>query len=164
MSEITVAVYPGTFDPVTQGHLDILRRARRLFDQVICGVGINPTKTPLFSLEERVEMLRESITWDPVGVQVDAFEGLTVEFAQKHGAKAIVRGLRPLTDIAFEFSVDLVNAQIDPEIETVFLATRQKFMYLSSSAVREAALIGHRVIPGSVTSFVERRLREKLGF
>ena len=162
MSEITVAVYPGTFDPVTNGHLDILRRARRVFDQVICGVGIHPTKTPLFSLEERVEMLRESIDGDPV--KVDAFEGLTVEFAQKHGAKAIVRGMRPLTDIAFEFSVDLVNAQIDPEIETVFLATRQKFMYLSSSAVREAALIGKRVIPGSVTPFVEGKLREKLGF
>jgi pantetheine-phosphate adenylyltransferase len=162
MSEITVAVYPGTFDPVTNGHLDILRRARRLFDRVICGVGINPVKTPLFTLEERLEMLRESITLEQV--EVDAFAGLTVEFARKHRAKAIVRGLRPLTDIEFEFSVDLVNAQIAPEIETIFLATRQEFMYLSSGAVREAALIGKHIIPGSVTPFVERKLREKLGF
>ena len=85
MSEITVAVYPGTFDPVTNGHLDILRRARRLFDRVICGVCINPVKTPLFTLEERLEMLRESITLEHV--EVDAFDGLTVEFARKHGAK-----------------------------------------------------------------------------
>lgn len=162
MAEITVAVYPGTFDPVTNGHLDILRRAQRIFDRVICGVGINLTKTPLFTLKERLEMLYHSINFD--GVEVDSFDGLTVEFARKHGAKAIVRGLRPLTDIAFEFSVDLVNAQIAPEIETVFLAARQEFMYLSSNAVREAALIGKRIIPGSVTPFVEQKLREKVGF
>lgn len=159
---VHIAVYPGTFDPVTYGHLDILRRARRLFGRVIVGVGINPGKTPLFSLAERVEMLKATIPWPDV--EVEAFDGLTVEFAHRHHATALVRGLRPMTDLEFEFQFELVNAQLEPEIETVFLATRQEYMYLSSTAVREAAIVGKRIIPGSVPPFVERKLREKLGF
>jgi pantetheine-phosphate adenylyltransferase len=159
------AIYPGTFDPVTLGHLDILREAAGLFDAVTVAVGINLGKVPLFSSDERVEMLQQAVAaegWD--NVEVGAFSGLTVDFARERGAQYIVRGLRAVTDFESEFALVLGNEQLDNGIRTVFVMPSQKHIYLSSSIVRQAAELGGRVIQGSVPSIVEERLRLKFGF
>lgn len=159
------AIYPGTFDPVTLGHLDILREAAGLFDAVTVAVGINIGKVPLFTSEERVEMLREAVAaegWD--NVKVGAFDGLTVDFARAQGAQYIVRGLRAVTDFESEFALVLGNEQLDNSIRTVFVMPSQNHIYLSSSIVRQAAELGGRVIKGSVPAVVEERLRLKFGF
>jgi len=159
------AIYPGTFDPVTSGHLDILREAAHLFDAVTVAVGINLGKVPLFSLDERVEMLRDAVQgegWNHV--QVGAFGGLTVDFARERGASFIVRGLRAVTDFESEFALVLGNEQLDSGIKTVFVMPSQNHIYLSSSIVRQAAELGRRVIPGSVPRGVEEKLKERFGF
>ncbi len=161
----TAAIYPGTFDPVTLGHIDILREAARLFGRVTVAVGRNPGKVPLFSPEERVEMLRETVRecgWNHV--EVGSFEGLTVDFAHLCGASFIVRGLRAVTDFEAEFALVLGNEQLAPEIKTVFVMPSQNHIYLSSSIVRQAAELGRRIIPASVPSAVEAKLRAKFGF
>ncbi|HEX8835271.1 MAG TPA: pantetheine-phosphate adenylyltransferase [Abditibacteriaceae bacterium] len=159
------AIYPGTFDPVTSGHLDILREAARLFDRVTGAVGINPGKVPLFSVEERVEMLRDAVAREGLtNVEVGAFAGLTVDYARECNAEFIVRGLRAMTDFEAEFSLVLGNEQLDPGIKTVFVMPSQDHIYLSSSIVRQAAELGRRVIPGSVPSLVEEKLKERFGF
>lgn len=161
----TAAIYPGTFDPVTSGHIDILREAARLFDRVTVAVGRNVGKVPLFSPEERVEMLRQAVAdegW--TNVEVGSFEGLTVDFAKSCQSSFIVRGLRAVTDFEAEFALVLGNEQLDPNIKTVFVMPSQRHIYLSSSIVRQAAELGGRIIPGSVPRAVEEKLREKFGF
>jgi pantetheine-phosphate adenylyltransferase len=160
-----IAIYPGTFDPVTVGHLDILREAASLFDKVVAAVGINPGKVPVFTAGERVQLLRESIAESGLSnVEVAAFEGLTVDCARRHEARFIVRGLRAVTDFEHELALLLANEQLDSEIKTVFVMPSHKHLYLSSSIVRQAAEYGRRVIPGSVPFCVEGKLKEKIGF
>lgn len=160
-----IAIYPGTFDPVTAGHLDILREAASLFDQVVAAVGINPGKVPLFSASERVQLLREAVIECEVpNVKVAAFDGLTVDCARAHDARFIVRGLRAVTDFEHELALLLANEQLDEEIKTVFVMPSHRHLYLSSSIVRQAAQFGRRVIPGSVPACVEAKLKEKFGF
>ena len=132
------AIYPGSFDPVTNGHLDIIKRSSRMFDKVIVAVLVNSAKTPLFTVEERVAMLRESCKNIP-NVEIDSFNGLTVTFANQKGATVMVRGLRAVTDFENEIQLAHTNFAMMPEIETVFLATAIKWSYLSSTIVREAA-------------------------
>lgn len=159
------AIYPGTFDPITRGHMDVLAEAALLFDRVIVGVGINPRKVALFSPEERVEMLRGAIEeggWDHI--EAEAFSGLTVDFARSKGAAFIARGLRAVTDFENEMALVLANEQLDEAIKTVFLLPSHRHLYLSSSIVRQAAELGRRVIPDSVPRCVERKLAEKFRF
>jgi pantetheine-phosphate adenylyltransferase len=156
------AIYPGTFDPVTNGHMDILREAAKLFDRVIGAVGVNPGKVPLFSLQERVEMLHQAVRDEGLkNVEVVAFEGLTVDCAKEHGAQCIVRGLRAVTDFEHELSLVLANEQLEPEIKTVFVMPTVHHLYLSSSVVRQAAELGRRVIKGSVPPNVEKILLQR---
>jgi pantetheine-phosphate adenylyltransferase len=159
------AIYPGTFDPVTSGHMDILREAARLFDSVTVAVGRNPGKLPLFSSDERVQMLCEAVAEEGwANVEIGAFDGLTVDFARRCNAQYIVRGLRAVTDFEAEFALLLANEQLDSSVKTVFVMPSQGLIYLSSSIVRQAAELGRRIIPGSVPRSAEARLREKFGF
>jgi pantetheine-phosphate adenylyltransferase len=157
------AIYPGTFDPVTLGHLDIVRRGLELFQELIIGIAENPKKKPLFTIEERKEMFEKSL--EEVGlagrVKVKTFNTLLVEFAKKEGAVAILRGIRIISDMDHEFTMASLNRKLYPEIETVFLMPSDEYAYLSSSAVREIAFYGGDVSP-FVTSFVEKKLKEKM--
>ena len=155
------ALYPGNFDPVTNGHMDIVERAARVFDEVIVAVGTNMGKGPLFSAEERMEMLREACAHLP-NVKIDSFHELTVRYAQSRGASVIVRGLRALSDFQFEFEMALMNRRLDPEIETVFMMTNAEYSYLSSSTVKEVAGFGGSV-KGLVPKVVETHLDSKFG-
>lgn len=154
------AVYPGTFDPVTFGHMDVVRRAAELFDEVIIGVLNNSAKTPLFSVEERVKMLEE-VTKDLPNVEVKSFGGMTVDFARECGANALVRGLRAITDFEYELQIAQLNRVMDPDIDTVFLTTNLKYAYLSSSSVKEVAAYGGD-ISHFVTPYVENEVHNKL--
>lgn len=153
------AVCPGSFDPVTNGHIDIVERTARTFDQVIVTVLTNPRKSPLFTVEERLEMLRETMAHIP-NVKIMAAHGLLVDFAREQGAQAIVKGLRPIQDFDYEWQMGMVNRDLDSEIETYFLMSRMEYSYLSSSIVRELASFG-RTLTGQVPESVERRLRDK---
>lgn len=153
------AVYPGSFDPVTYGHLDIIERAARVVDEVIVAVLINSSKKPLFSIEERVEMLRET-TKPFLNVTVETFQGLTVDFAREAGAKVMVRGLRAVSDFESEMQIAQTNHSLNPEIDTMFFTTSLEYAFLSSTIVREVASYGADV-SGFVPLEVERRLREK---
>ena len=149
---MTVAMYPGSFDPVTRGHLDIIKRSSRMFDKVIVAVLINSAKSQLFTVEERVAMLRKACG-DIPNVEIDSFNGLTVSFAKQKGATVMVRGLRAVTDFENEIQLAHTNYAMMPEIETVFLATAIKWSYLSSTIVREAAHYGQdvsRFVPANV--------------
>ena len=149
----TIAMYPGSFDPVTNGHLDIIKRSSRMFDKVIVAVLVNSAKTPLFTVEERVAMLREACKNIP-NVEIDSFNGLTVTFAKQKGATVMVRGLRAVTDFENEIQLAHTNFAMMPEIETVFLATAIKWSYLSSTIVREAAHYGQdvsRFVPATLS-------------
>ena len=132
------AIYPGTFDPITNGHLDIIERATNLFDEIIVVVARNSSKSPLFTGEERVEMIRESTTAYPC-VSVELLTGLTVEYAAQRGACAIIRGLRAVTDFEYEFQIALMNRKLAPAVSTVFLMPHERYTYLSSSIIREVA-------------------------
>lgn len=153
------AVYPGSFDPVTFGHLDIIVRSCKIVDELIVGVLNNKAKTPLFSVEERVKMLEET-TKDLPNVRVVPFEGLLVEFAKKMDAKVVVRGLRAITDFEYEIQMSQTNNKLEPEIETMFLTTSLEYAYLSSTTVKEVAAFG-----GDISQFVpavaESRIKEK---
>jgi len=153
---LRTAICPGSFDPVTNGHLDIIGRASLLFDRVIVAVSRNPVKNPLFSIQERVEMLKEVILPYP-NVEVDSFEGLTVNYAIQRKAKAIVRGLRVISDFENEFRMALTNQKLACHIETVFLMTKAEFSFISSSTVREVASFS-----GSVRSLVPPMVEERL--
>jgi pantetheine-phosphate adenylyltransferase len=149
------AIYPGSFDPVTNGHLDVIERARKLFDEVIVAVAINDQKQPLFAPDERLAMLRQAITID--AVRVAPMEGLLVEFAASEGAHAVVRGLRAISDFEFEFQMALMNRKLDSEIETIFLMPKEEYTYLSSRIVKEIAKLG-----GDVSAFVPPLVAEAL--
>jgi pantetheine-phosphate adenylyltransferase len=136
-----IALYPGSFDPVTRGHLDILERACLVFDRVIVGVLDNPLKSPLFTTEERVDLIRRSIE-DTAQVEVDTFDGLTVDFAQHVGAIAIVRGLRVTSDFENEFQMTLMNRRLNPDVHTVFLMTSFSNVFISSSIIKEVFRLG----------------------
>ena len=153
------AIYPGSFDPVTLGHIDIIRRSAELFDHLIIAVLNNSAKKPLFSVEERVHMLKE-VTKDIPNTEVLSFGGLTVEFARECGAHALVRGLRAVTDFEYELQLAQLNRVIAPEIDTVLLTTNLKYAYLSSSSVKEVAAYGGD-ISSFVTPYVEERVHEK---
>lgn len=155
-----VAVYPGSFDPPTLGHLDIIERAARLYDELVVGVGRNSSKNPLLSVEQRCEALRRSTAHLP-NVRIDAFGGLLVDYATSVGASAIVRGLRATADFEYEFQMTLVNRRLRHEVETVFLMTSPEHSYLSSSIVREVAMLGGDYV-GMVPSGVAEVLREVL--
>ena len=154
------AVYPGSFDPVTLGHMDIIKRASSLFDRLIIAVLNNRAKTPLFSVEERVKMLEEA-TKDLPNVEVKSFGGMTVDFARECGANALVRGLRAITDFEYELQIAQLNRVMDPDIDTVFLTTNLKYAYLSSSSVKEVAAYGGD-ISHFVTPYVENEVHNKL--
>jgi pantetheine-phosphate adenylyltransferase len=142
------AIYPGSFDPVTNGHLDVIERARKLFDEVVVAVAHNDEKQPLFSLEHRLDLLRE--TAGKIGnVRIAEFEGLLIEFARKEHAGAVVRGLRAISDFEFEFQMALMNRKLDPAVETIFLMPKEEYTYLSSRIVKEIARLG-----GDVSDFV----------
>lgn len=156
-----IAVYPGTFDPVTNGHIDLIRRALALFPQVVVGVAENPGKGVLFSLEDRVAMLREATRRLP-GVKIKPFDGLSVAFARRNNARVMLRGARMLSDFEYEFQLALTNRRLDPKVETVFLMPSAEYSYLSSRLIKEAAGLGADVA-GLVPPFVARRLKERLG-
>jgi pantetheine-phosphate adenylyltransferase len=154
-----IAVYPGSFDPITNGHVDIIERGVRMFDELIVLVAYNPTKKSLFSVEERKEMIR-SIVRDYDNVQVDCFSGLLVDYAKGAGANVLLRGLRAVSDFEYEFQLALINRRLNREIETVFLMTGYKWFYTSSTIINEAASFGGSVT-GLVPEIVEQKLREK---
>ena len=143
-----IAIYPGTFDPVTNGHIDILERALKLFDKVIITIARNTAKNPLFTEAERIALLRQ-VTKRYKNVEVDSFDGLLVEYVQKRNAVSVVRGLRAMTDFEYELQMALMNRKLDEKMETVFLMPNEKYTYLSSNFVREIARLG-----GDVSKFV----------
>lgn len=155
-----VAIYPGTFDPITFGHIDVIDRAIELFSQVIVLVAKNASKSPLFSIDERLGMIREVLR-DKKGVSIDCFDGLLVEYARRHKAKVIVRGLRAMSDFEYEFQMALTNRKLAPSVDTVFLVPHEDYTYLTSSIVREVARLGGDVSDFVPTS-VQRRLTQKL--
>ena len=150
------AVYPGSFDPVTHGHMDIIRRSASVFDKLIVGVLRNKSKNPLFTVQERVKMIQE-VTSDIENVEVVDFDGLLIDFVHKVGAKAIVRGLRAVTDFEYELQMSLTNKVIAPDVETVFLTTNLQYSYLSSSIVKEIASYN-----GDISHFVDKRVEKAI--
>jgi pantetheine-phosphate adenylyltransferase len=156
----TVAIYPGSFDPVTNGHLDLIERGTKLFDLLIVAVLQNLEKEPLFTVPERVEMLREVIRpWS--NVQVDVFDGLLVNYARTRKASVILRGIRAISDYEYELQMALMNRKLEPRLETVFMMPAEAYSYLSSRLVREVARLGGAV-EGLVPRVVEQRLRAKI--
>ncbi len=156
-----VAIYPGTFDPLTNGHLDIVERAARLFDRLIVLVADNPTKEPIFSAAERVQMIREAVASlpDQTGITVDSYRGLTVDYARRVGAQAMIRGLRAVTDFEWEFQLALINQKLAAEVETVCLMTAQEHSFLSASMVRELAQYGgdlEDLVPPHIAAALQR--------
>ena len=153
------AVYPGTFDPITNGHVDILSRGGPLFDRIIVAILRNPDKDPLFTLDERVEILKSVVSRWP-NVQVESFDGLLVDFARARGAQVIVRGLRALSDFEYEFQMTLMNQRLGPGIQTVFMMPSEAYSYVSSRLVKEVARLGGDVtglVPPEVVSRLKRR-------
>jgi pantetheine-phosphate adenylyltransferase len=157
-----VAVYTGTFDPVHLGHLDVIDRGRRIFDRIIVGVGTNPDKAPFFSMEERVELVRRVIAAFP-NVSVQPFEGLAVAFVREVGARVMLRGLRTTSDMETEFTMSLMNLNLDPEIETVFLMATENYSHVSSSLLRQIATFGgdlSKFLPDAIKQALELRVHQ----
>lgn len=160
-----VAVYTGTFDPVHLGHLDIIRRGSRLFERLIVGVGDNPEKAPFFSAEERVSLLQEVVKPFP-NVEVQAFDGLAVKFVRDLKARIMLRGLRTLSDMEYEFTMSLMNLNLDPDLETIFLMAKEEYSHVSSTLLRQIATFGGELakfLPPVVKEALERRARERGG-
>ena len=152
------AIYPGSFDPITKGHLDVLQRASTLFDELVVGVARENQKASLFPIEERVALIQETIQEQGLtNVRVTSFEGLLVNFARQEGAAAVVRGLRAVSDFEFEFQMALMNRKLDPRLETVFLTPREELTYISSRIVKEIARLG-----GNIESFVTANVASAL--
>lgn len=156
----TIAIYPGTFDPITFGHIDIIKRGLNMFDKVIVTVAINPSKTPLFTLEERMEMIRESFTREGERVVVDSASGLLVEYAVNQKATAIIRGLRAVSDFDYEFQLALMNRKLERAVDTIFLMPGLRWIFISSSIIKDAARHGGNV-SDMVPRHVARNLKEK---
>ncbi|UCE55688.1 MAG: pantetheine-phosphate adenylyltransferase [Desulfobacterales bacterium] len=154
-----IAIYPGSFDPVTNGHLDIVERGLKIFDKIIVAILYNPGKEGLFTVEERIEMLKVSLKKFP-NVEIDTFDGLLVEYAKKRKAHGILRGLRALSDFEYEFQMALMNRKLNREVQTVFLMTGLRWIYTSSSIIKEAAQFGGN-INGMVPALVQRKIKEK---
>jgi pantetheine-phosphate adenylyltransferase len=154
-----LAVYPGSFDPLTNGHVDIIERGTHLFDRIIVAVLVNANKAPLFSTQERVEILREVFKGRP-NVEVDTFDGLLVDYVARRNADVIVRGLRALSDFETEFQMALMNRRLEPHIETVFMMPAEQYTYISSRLIKEVFSLGGQV-RGLVPEVVESRLRDK---
>jgi pantetheine-phosphate adenylyltransferase len=157
MTSDVIAVYPGTFDPITLGHEDLVRRAARLFPKVIVAVAAAHHKKTLFSLEERIGMTREAVSVHGGRVTVESFSGLVRDFVVAHGGKAMVRGLRAVTDFDYEFQLAGMNRALMPDVETVFLTPGDKYLFISSTLVREIATLG-----GEIEKFVSPKVRERL--
>lgn len=155
-------VYPGTFDPITMGHLDIINRALELFDRVVVAVARHPSKKPLFSLDERLQMIKDCFEGTNKNVEVEAVSGLLVEYAYNKGATSIVRGLRAVSDFEYEFQLALMNRRLERRVETVFLMTGFRWIFISSSIIKDAAQHGGDV-SGVVPEHVRLKLKEKYG-
>ena len=155
----TLAVYPGSFDPLTNGHVDIIERGARLFDRIVVAMLVNAEKSPLFSMEERVEIARV-VFRDRPNVEVDTFDGLLVDYVERRQAQAIVRGLRAVSDFEFEFQMALMNQRLNSRIETVFMMPAEQYTYISSRLIKEVFSLGGQV-RGLVPELVESRLRDK---
>jgi pantetheine-phosphate adenylyltransferase len=156
---MTLAVYPGSFDPLTNGHVDIIERGTRLFDKIIVAILVNVDKSPLFTMQERVEIMREVFKSQP-SVEVDTFDGLLVDYATRRHADVIVRGLRALSDFESEFQMALMNRRLGPHLETVFMMPAEQYTYISSRLIKEVFSLGGQV-KGLVPEIVEARLRGK---
>jgi pantetheine-phosphate adenylyltransferase len=155
----TLAVYPGSFDPLTNGHVDIISRGAKMFDRIIVAILVNAEKAPLFSMDERVEIARAVFASFP-SVEVDTFDGLLVDYVSRRRAQVIVRGLRAVSDFEFEFQMALMNQRLNPKIETVFMMPAEQYTYISSRLIKEVFSLGGRV-NGLVPELVEERLRGK---
>ncbi len=151
-----IAICPGSFDPVTKGHVDILERSSKLFDKVIAVVLVNPTKTPTFTTEERVEMIKRVTAHIP-NLEVDSYTGLVADYAKMKNAQTLIKGLRAVTDFEYEFQQALTNKILNPELETLFMMTNQKYMYLSSTIVRQIA-----AFDGDITEFVLPEIKDDI--
>lgn len=149
-------LYPGTFDPITKGHMDLVNRACRLFDKVVIAIAHSPAKKPMFSLDERVDMVRMIFANNPQ-VEVLGFRGLLANFAKENNAIAVLRGIRAVSDFEFEFQLANMNRHLDPDLESIFLTPSEKYSYISSSLVREVASLG-----GDISAFVDERVKQAL--
>lgn len=158
---MTIGIYPGTFDPITRGHTDVIARSLRLVEQVIVAVALNPRKAPLFDLDERVQLAKIA-TRDLKGVTVEPFDGLLVQYVRERGALSIIRGLRAVSDFEHEFQMALLNRKLDSSLETVFLMSSEEYSYLTSSMVKEVASVGgplHHFLHPEVAEWLQARIR-----
>jgi len=158
------AMYPGTFDPVTNGHVDLVRRAAKLFDRVVVAVAASPNKTPMFTLEERITMARAALA-DAPNITVDGYGGLTVDYVRQHGLKVIIRGLRAVSDFEYEFQLATMNRHLRSEVETIFLTPAEEYTFVSSTFVREIGVLGGDIspfVPPGVAAALARK-RAQLG-
>lgn len=156
MKDMNIAIYPGSFDPITNGHLDIIDRGSKIYDKLIVAVLVNVDKKCLFSIDERVELIKR-VTKDLDNVEVLSFEGLLVDFARLHNSKVILKGLRTMSDFEYEFQMALMNSKLNPDIETVFMMTSSAYSYVSSSSVKQVAKFG-----GSINGLVPEELKEEV--
>lgn len=156
MRDMNIAIYPGSFDPITNGHLDIIDRGSKIYDKLIVAVLVNVDKKCLFSIDERVELIKR-VTKDLDNVEVLSFEGLLVDFARLHNSKVILKGLRTMSDFEYEFQMALMNSKLNPDIETVFMMTSSAYSYVSSSSVKQVAKFG-----GSINGLVPEELIEEV--
>jgi pantetheine-phosphate adenylyltransferase len=162
-SKMKIAVYPGSFDPVTKGHLDIIERAAKIFDEVIVAVLINPDKKGLFTIEERVELIRR-VTKNIKNVKVESFYGLLVNYMKEKNAQVIIKGLRAVSDFEYEFQMALMNKKLDPSIETCFMMTNAKYSYLSSSSIKQVVMFGgciEDLVPDEIVSDIVNKINKK---
>jgi pantetheine-phosphate adenylyltransferase len=156
----TLAIYPGSFDPLTNGHVDIILRGARLFDRIVVAMLVNAEKSPLFTMDERVEIARAVFTDHP-NVEIATFDGLLVDYVERRQAQVIVRGLRAISDFEFEFQMALMNRRLNPKIETIFMMPAEQYTYISSRLIKEVFALGGQV-HGLVPELVEERLRDKV--
>ena len=157
-----VAIYPGTFDPITNGHLSVVNRALKIFDKLVIAILTNPAKEPLFTLEERIYMIKEAVQ-NGANIEVDTFDGLLVDYAVKKKTNVIVRGLRALSDFEYEFQTALMNRKLNREVQSIFLMTDYKWFYTSSTIIKEAASFNGDV-SGLVPELVNQKLKQKFGY
>ena len=158
---LKTAIYPGSFDPVTNGHIDLIERATQIFDKVIVAVANNTQKKALFSSQERIDMIKQA-TKDMKGIEVESFDGLVIEFARKKKVNVLIRGLRMLSDFEYEFQMALTNRRLAGDIETIFLMPSEQYSFTSSTLLKEAASLGGADLSSFIPPFVEERLKERL--